>query len=81
MIKVDKGIPAPERENGRPCKYPWRLMNVGDSFFVPGNASGLHSTAKHCGIGIVTRVETVNGEKGVRVWRIADHEAKIRAVK
>lgn len=31
MIKVDKNVPPP-RQRG---KYPWRQMEVGDSFLVP----------------------------------------------
>jgi hypothetical protein len=31
MIKIEKGIPVPERSN---IKYPWGRMEVGDSFFV-----------------------------------------------
>lgn len=33
MYKIEKGVPAPE---GKESKYPFRAMEVGDSFFVPG---------------------------------------------
>lgn len=37
MFAVDKGIPVPKdiRENKRNNKYPWKNMEIGDSFFVP----------------------------------------------
>lgn len=31
-LPIDKGIPVPE------WKYPWKTMEVGDSFFVEANA-------------------------------------------
>jgi hypothetical protein len=34
MIKIDKNIPIPEKKQGRKCKYPTNVMEVGDSFLV-----------------------------------------------
>jgi hypothetical protein len=36
-VSIDKGVPIPgaHRAGGRQPKYPWREMEVGDSFFVP----------------------------------------------
>ena len=34
MIEIEKGIKLPER-NRYDSKYPWRHMDVGDSFVVP----------------------------------------------
>ncbi len=34
MFKIEKGIPIPERA-GKNNKYPWRAMEVGDSFEIP----------------------------------------------
>jgi hypothetical protein len=37
MIKIEKGIPAPiHRTNG---KYPWMIMDIGDSFSFPADVS------------------------------------------
>jgi hypothetical protein len=33
-VKVDKGVPMPESNLGRPIKYPWNEMEVGDSFII-----------------------------------------------
>ena len=36
-ITVDKDFPIPENagNKGRPLLYPWKEMEIGDSFFVP----------------------------------------------
>ena len=34
-IKIDKDVPPPIPSNGRPFKYPFLRMEVGDSFAVP----------------------------------------------
>ena len=48
MIEIQKGIPMPARPGGtgRIAQYPWRTMEVGDSFFIPGKTScvGVHIT-------------------------------------
>lgn len=35
MIEIDKDIPVPPLTEGRPRKYPFPDMGVGDSFAVP----------------------------------------------
>ena len=66
-IKIEKNIPIPKPRN----KYPFALMDVGDSFFVPGK------TASHLSgsIGNAMRITsgkfvTRNIDGGVRVWRV-----------
>lgn len=34
-FKIEKGIPLAESHYGRRLSYPFNLMKVGDSFFVP----------------------------------------------
>lgn len=68
-VKVDKKVPIPEI--GRPCKYPWKTMEVGDSFFVTGAASHAFSgqacmAARRAGRRFTTR----SLPNGCRVWRI-----------
>jgi len=69
-IKIEKGIPAPKANRGARTLYPWREMEVGDSFLIPfatdGKRRGIYSCASRLGIKIATR--TVEG--GVRIWRI-----------
>ena len=77
-IAIDKGVPLPALKGGKgPVPlYPWREMDVGDSFFVPeaktpritGNAAGV---AKRTGFKFSVRAVTENGVKGVRVWRVS----------
>jgi hypothetical protein len=67
---VEKGIPVPPQKWERP-KYPWKELDIGDSFLVPLSEhsfyKGAHTGAKHAGIKITVRT-TPNGW---RVWRVA----------
>jgi hypothetical protein len=57
--------------------YPFKYMNVGDSFFVAAitpklrrrvsTAAGIYKM-KHPGWNYTCRVDTENGEEGIRVW-------------
>ena len=72
---VDKGIPMPTNvaRKGRAEKYPWGLMEIGHSFFIPGEKSGNKVSQKNtfykgqrhfiCG------EDTVDDVVGLRVWR------------
>jgi hypothetical protein len=66
-------LPWNGRRNRR---YPWRDMQVGDSFFVPrGEISQMSSlagvTGKRLGWRFTCRTENYGTEnEGVRVWRI-----------
>jgi hypothetical protein len=68
-ISITKGLPTPHR--GR-AKYPFRDMEVGDSFFAPGaSVIGLHGCARrHRPKRFTCRSLVENGVGGVRVWRI-----------
>ncbi len=72
-VKIDKGVPVPKLRQ-KYLKYPWKEMNVGDSFFIPdttsGRKGGMMKTPRSMGMKIVMRNVTENGVKGVRVWRI-----------
>ncbi len=77
-IRIDKKkpIPKPISRTGRPVKYPFDKLNVGDSFLIPGNHKvrhGIYSclnayNANRAGVKreITTRAE----DGGIRVWRI-----------
>lgn len=74
MIKIDKGVPKPNGRGGAPAKYPWQLMEIGDSFFVSDVATKncrYGTAAARFGIKISTHKWSENGVSGVRVWRIA----------
>ena len=70
-FKIEKRKPIPKIvRTGRPEKYPWSKMEVGDSFFRAGKAPALqmaaYDAAKRHGHKYTCR--TVDG--GGRVWRI-----------
>ena len=78
---IEANIPPPHNAGsktgkpGRPHLYPWGSMNPGDSIFIPGipRAFGgsLHAwQKKHPKQKFATRIETKDGHKGVRVWRM-----------
>lgn len=58
-------------------KYPLRELEVGDSFFVPGeNAKAIgrvrnaaFQAGKVHGLAFTCRVVTESGVRGIRVWR------------
>lgn len=71
-IAIDKGVPMPAKSTGRPSIYPFKNMEVGDSFYVAGRSPRLMGGAitgakKSNGFDFVSRAE---GE-GTRIWRIA----------
>ena len=73
-IKIDKGVPMPRGSSGRgrPARYPWLQMEVGDCFLVPPDS-------KHPGalIGKANeqyaprRFASRKTPEGHRIWRIA----------
>jgi hypothetical protein len=72
VIKIDKGIPAPA-ENSHAGKYPFSLMEIGDSFFICLDAvrvDGFRSTASIAGKRHQMRYRIRKEENGARVWRI-----------
>jgi len=73
MYKIDKNIPAPTG-NSR-GKYPFEIMQVGDSFFVAGEElrkvknSATGWGTRHSAKFRLSKVTEGEGE-GVRVWRV-----------
>lgn len=75
MIAIDKNVPVPPRiggrPGGRPTKYPWLDMEIGDSFRTSGKRNSIGAAVawatKQYGRKFVTRRE----DDGVRIWRIA----------
>jgi hypothetical protein len=67
MIKIEKNIPIPIN------KYPWREMELGDSFAVPLDSSvrnNLANVSKRLGIKLASRTVVENGARVRRIWRI-----------
>ncbi len=70
MVKIDKSVPIPQGRSSH-SKYPWRELQVGDSFFVKdkeaSDLSGYFAPLRRkYGLRFVSR--TVDG--GVRIWRV-----------
>lgn len=78
MIQIDKNVEMPKSERKaykkRESKYPFAVMEVGDSFLVPAEMNFLNLRQA-----IMRRKKTTPNEKyktrqtkeGRRVWRIA----------
>lgn len=68
-IKITKGIPAPKSPVGRRGSYPFKEMEVGDSFIV--ESSVVSAAASAYGKRHDMQFKTQQEPKGTRVWRIA----------
>ena len=71
MYEINKGVPVPPFAVHRNTKYPFRSMEIGDSFFVPDiqhhNMSSVMAYHKKAyGTQFTARQE----DNGIRVWRI-----------
>jgi len=78
VITIDKDVPVPSR-CGAMTKYPFKDMEVGDSFFVPNKKSmeitpaitqfKRSSKGQYFGWTFACRKVQEEGVTGVRVWR------------
>jgi hypothetical protein len=73
-IKIDAGIEMPRATFGRPLRYPWLILNVGDSFAAPNNATPATFRSMAC------RASKTYGRRfsvrampdgSLRCWRVA----------
>lgn len=81
-MKIEHNIPLPDRStnNANATKYPFSLLNPGDSFLVPLPADTKEANAKRAVIsGLMAHHSRKRGTKyasrrlpdGLRVWRIS----------
>jgi hypothetical protein len=76
MFKIEKKVPTPPKPTNSRAKYPWREMDIGDSFFVPCKKEDMVKFRKSLGAcacapklkPLKFTVRYVDG--GVRVWRV-----------
>ena len=82
-FEIETGLEIPPKT--RTAKYPWKDMEIGDSFFVPQDGRGrkplvsnlcacAKGYARRLGAGIDFSVRSVKEDgrgEGVRVWRTA----------
>jgi len=69
-LQIEKGIPIPEGNQSEKYVHLFRKMDVGDSFFVSGNAQ---TSVMGCAIHYFKGsgyVKTRKEGNGYRVWRI-----------
>jgi hypothetical protein len=74
-VKIEKDIPVPPRR-GRPPKYDFGALAVGESFFAPVSSANLNGCARRAraslpGRSFTVRAVTENGTRGARCWRVA----------
>lgn len=76
-IKVEKDIPL-KTSFGRESKYPFRLLEIGDSFQVPVNAQASVRRLAWSHAKLLGRAFAVRKEAGglYRCWRV-EHVVKI----
>jgi hypothetical protein len=78
MFKIESNVPVPVIKKGRrkktlpgrDAKYPFREMDVGQSFFVPGDPEQLGKAVLGCARrveGAKFRMQIVTG---IRIWRV-----------
>ena len=71
MYKIEDHMPVPELIVGN-NKYPWRMLEIGQSFFVPGRTAQQLSSARVGASRRTNRTFLIRSvEGGVRVWRTA----------
>lgn len=74
---IEHGIPAPpipeyRGRSGRPPKYDWARLNVGDSVLLPDRSAAHTGLAYALKNRLVFTVKKQTGERrGWRVWRVA----------
>lgn len=73
MYEIEKNIPVPASlTRGRPARYPWSGMEIGDSFFVSGKSvRSFESCVRQASMRTGRTFRPRDVEGGVRVWRIA----------
>jgi len=70
MIQIESGVPIPsQRPNS---KYPFKDLDVGQSFFAPGaNPNPIRVLASRLGRDWGRKFKTMKVSGGMRVWRVA----------
>lgn len=69
-FKIEKNIPAPKK--GRPPRYPFREMAIGDSFSFPaGDVGKVRSAATWNGKRSEMKFTVRICDGAGRIWRIA----------
>lgn len=71
MVKIEKNVPFPAgSEIHGNEKYPWKQMEIGDSFFVERPFKTFCAQAYWAGTRLNKLFKTKKENNGTRVWRI-----------
>lgn len=74
-MRIEKNIPIPQATHGAKASYPFRKMEVWDSFAAPADGLGANCKAAAAARTFAYRtgwkftVRSIDGDK-VRIWRI-----------
>jgi hypothetical protein len=70
IAAIEKGIPVPT--DARRAKWPWKDMDVGDSFLMPdAKQKNVQPMTSIAGSRLNRRFIARQVDGGVRVWRVA----------
>ena len=71
MITIERHLPIPDPRMGRRPTLPFQGMSVGDSFFTTDPTASTKAAyyKRKLGFSFVSRTQTENGVRGVRLWR------------
>jgi len=74
MVEIEKGIPIPMPDTNRTVVYPWKTMEVGDSFVIRGK---VHTSNQHL-VSVANKntagrkyISRRTEDGGTRVWRVS----------
>lgn len=73
-VRISTKIKPPTQDGrGRPARWPWKTLGVGESFFIASQHTRPHISywAKVTGNVFVSRRTNANGRDGWRVWRVS----------
>lgn len=70
VFEVERDVPRPAHRKTRPHIYPFREMEPGDSFRVPGDlVTRVRSAAKEHGRRYEKKFSVLKTDEGYRCWR------------
>lgn len=68
-VKIERGVPLPPKGK-TPERYPWSIMEVGDSFLVEGANPRSHISTGANKLHPDKRFTQRKVQDGIRVWRV-----------
>lgn len=73
IVRIDKNVPMPQpAPRGRPNRYPWKNMEVGDSFLFPKGIAlaACRTMAWDAGRKLKRKFSVMKTSDGTRCWRV-----------